>query len=392
MIYSEISGLKISKLGFGTMRLPLNADETIDQNQVEEMVKLAIDNGVNYFDTAWPYHKGLSEISIGKALSKYPRDSYYLADKYPGHQISSSYNPKEIFEKQLKKCNVDYFDFYLLHNIYENDMHVYEDPKWGIIDYFVEQKKIGKIKHLGFSSHAHTDNLEAFLDRHPGLFNFCQIQLNYVDWDLQDGKKKVEILNERNIPIWVMEPVRGGKLSSFDEETNTKFKSYRADDSISSWAFNYLLSINGIGVILSGMSNIEQMEDNIKTFSNPKPLNEEETKLVFDVAKKLSTSVPCTRCRYCCDGCPMGLDIPRLIATYNELKISRSFNATMFLDALDSSKWPSACLKCGACMQICPQGINIPDILQDLTNIINEMPTWKDICKQREEDSKRNGD
>ena len=390
MIYSDFKDIKISKLGFGTMRLPLNEDKTIDQKQVEEMTDLAIANGINYFDTAWPYHGGLSEKSISKALSKYPRDSYYLADKYPGHQISSSYNPKEIFEKQLQKCNIDYFDFYLLHNIYENDFHIYENPDLGIIDYFVKQKQLGKIKYLGFSSHAHANNLEAFIKRHPGLFDFCQIQLNYLDWDLQDAKRKVEVLNENNIPIWVMEPVRGGKLSSFDEETNNKLKELRPNNSISSWAFNYLLNIKGVSVILSGMSNIEQMKDNIKTFNENKPLDEKETKLVYEIAHSLSNSILCTKCRYCTDGCSMGLDIPTFISIYNELKVSKAVNAIMALDALDKDKLPSACIKCGMCKQICPQKIDIPTVLEELTETIGSMTSWAEICKQREIESKKN--
>lgn len=391
MIYTQIQNDKISKLAFGTMRLPLKQDNTIDQEQLQIMVDLAMENGVNYFDTAWPYHGGLSEIAISKALKKYPRDSYFLADKYPGHQITSEYKPEEIFEKQLKKCDVEYFDYYLLHNIYENDFDVYEDPKWGIIDYFIKQKQLGRIKHLGFSSHAQAENLKSFLDRHPDLFEFCQIQLNYVDWDLQDAKRKVEILNEKNIPIWVMEPVRGGKLANFDEATNAKLKSLRPEQSIASWAFNFLLNIKGVSVILSGMSSIEQMNDNIKTFTENIPLNEEENKIVYEIAQQLSSTIPCTKCRYCCDGCPMQLDIPMLINIYNELNVAKAVNAIMALDAMDKDKWPSACLKCGACKQICPQSIDIPDVLEKLAVTINDMPSWAQICKQREEESKRNG-
>lgn len=390
MIFSNILNSKISKLGFGTMRLPLNEDKTIDQNQVEEMVKLAMENGVNYFDTAWPYHGGLSEVSISKALSKYPRDSYYLADKYPGHQIASEYKPQEIFESQLKKCNVEYFDFYLLHNIYENDFDVYEDERWNIINYFVEQRRLGRIKHLGFSSHAYADNLKAFLAKHPDTFEFVQIQLNYVDWDLQEAKRKVEILNEYHLPIIVMEPVRGGKLANFDDETNAKLKAMRPDSSVASWAFNYLLNIEGVGIILSGMSNLEQMKDNINTFNLNKPLNQEETEIVYDIAKKMSTSIPCTKCRYCTQGCPMNLDIPMLLAIYNELKITKASNAIMVLDSMNKDKWPSACIGCGQCSSICPQKIDIPGTLKDLTNIINSMPTWADICKQREIENKKN--
>lgn len=387
MIYSNVCNEKISKLGFGTMRLPLKEDKTIDQEQVELMVDYAIKNGVNYFDTAFPYHEGQSEISIGKALKKYPRESYYLADKYPGHQIASQYNPKQVFEKQLEKCGVDYFDFYLLHNVYENDIEVYEDPKWGIIDYFIKQKELGRIKHLGFSSHARVDTLKSFLDKHPNLFEFCQIQLNYVDYTLQEGKEKVELLNKYNIPIWVMEPLRGGKLASTNREE--KFYELRKDASIASWGFNYLLNIKGVSVILSGMSNLPQMEDNIKTFNENRPLNQEETKLVYEIAEEIKSSVPCTKCRYCTSGCPMGIDIPLMISIYNDLNVAKSVNTIMEIENYPEDKLPSACLKCGACTSICPQKIAIPDILEKLSETISTMPKWKDISKQREEIAKK---
>ena len=210
MIYTGFQDKKLSMLGFGTMRLPTLEGGAIDEAQVAEMVKYALDNGVNYFDTAYPYHGGMSEIVIGKVLSEYPRDSYYLATKYPGHQISSSYDLAAVFEEQLKKCGVEYFDFYLLHNVYENSIQTYLDPRWDIIGYFREQKRLGRIRHLGFSCHGRVENLREFLDAAGDDMEFCQIQLNWLDWTLQDAKAKVELLNERNIPVWVMEPVRGG--------------------------------------------------------------------------------------------------------------------------------------------------------------------------------------
>lgn len=215
MIDSEFQGKRLSLLGFGTMRLPTHADGSIDEAQVAEMAAYALEHGVNYFDTAYPYHGGESERVIGRVLSKYPRDSWYLATKYPGHQISSTgYDPAEIFEEQLQKCGVEYFDFYLLHNVYEKSMEVYLDPKWGIIDYFKEQKRLGRIKHLGFSCHAETKGLREFLDACGEDMEFCQIQLNYLDWTLQDAKGKYDLLTGRGIPVWVMEPVRGGRLAS----------------------------------------------------------------------------------------------------------------------------------------------------------------------------------
>lgn len=390
MIYYDFKDIKLSKLGLGCMRLPVKEDKTIDEEQVYKMVDYALENGINYIDTAFPYHEGLSEVVIGKALSKHDRKSFYLADKFPGHQIASEYHPDEIFEKQLKKCNVDYFDFYLLHNVYENSINVYEDPKWGIIDYFVKQKELGRIKYLGFSSHAKAENLEKFLDKHEGIFDFCQIQLNYLDYSLQEADKKVEILKKRNIPIMVMEPLRGGKLVSVKEDDET-LKKLRPQEETVDWAFNFLLRFKEVAVILSGMSSFEQLKHNIDTFNRNNPLNDEETKVILEIAEKLKDSVPCTKCRYCTAGCPMGIDIPDMIATYNEIKNVPSTNAIMWLDTVDENSLPSACIGCGACASICPQKIDIPFIMQDMTRIIETIPSWKEICKQREEAAKKNG-
>lgn len=193
MITNEFQGKQLSRLGFGTMRLPVKANGSIDEAQVTEMVAYAIGHGVNYFDTAYPYHGGQSERVIGRVLKSYPRESFYLATKYPGHQIlSGGYHPAEIFEEQLQKCGVDYFDFYLLHNVYEKSMETYLDPRWGIIDYFKEQKRLGRIRHLGFSSHAGVRSLKEFLDTCGDDMEFCQIQLNYLDWTLQDAKGKYD--------------------------------------------------------------------------------------------------------------------------------------------------------------------------------------------------------
>ena len=389
MIYFDFKDIKLSKLGLGCMRLPVKEDKSIDEEEVFRMVDYAIENGINYFDTAYPYHEGKSEIVIGKALKRYPRDSFYLADKYPGHQIASEYHPDEIFEKQLKKVGVDHFDFYLLHNVYEHSMTVYEDPKWGIIDYFRKQKEEGRIRYLGFSSHAKAENLEKFIDRHPGLFDFCQIQLNYVDWTLQEAEKKVELLRQRNLPFMVMEPVRGGKLASLNREDEEKLRQLRPDDTTVEWAFNFLLSKPGSAVILSGMSNFEQLKANIDTFNKNNPLNEKETELILQIAEKLKDSIPCTKCRYCTEGCPMSISIPEMIATYNEIKTMPSTNAIMWLDTVDENSLPSACIGCGACASICPQNIDIPFIMKDMTRIIETIPSWKDISKQREEAAKR---
>jgi len=389
MLTIDFKGLTLSRLGFGAMRLPLLEDGSVDEKQVDEMVDYAIANGVNYFDTAWPYHNGLSECIIGRSLSRYPRESWYLADKYPGHQISESYDPAAVFEEQLRKCGVEYFDFYLLHNVCENSIQVYKDERWNILPYFVEQKRLGRIKHLGFSSHARPDTLESFLDWAGDSMEFCQLQLNYLDWTLQNGKEKYEILTKRGIPVWVMEPVRGGKLATLPEWAGTKLHDLRPGDSDVSWAFRFLQGLPNVKVILSGMSNMEQMRENIETFSSPAPLSAEEETALLEAAETMKNSVPCTACRYCTEGCPMGLDIPTLISVYNELKFQTSFNLGMYLDSLPREKLPSACIACGKCTKICPQSIDIPGVMKNLAEEAAKLPSWAEMCRQREEAAKK---
>ena len=279
MIYKAFQDLQLSQLGFGTMRLPLREDKSIDEELAAAMTDAAIRQGVNYFDTAWPYHSGKSETVIGKILQNYPRESFYLTDKFPGHQIAPTYDVADIFERQLKKCGVEYFDFYLLHNVYENSIGVYEDARWNIIPYLLEQKKNGRIRHLGFSTHAGLPALEQFLQRHGEEMEFCQIQLNYLDWTLQQAKEKCELLNRYNIPIWVMEPIRGGKLANLPESMTAELRAMRPEASAASWALRWVQQIPGVTMILSGMSDLAQMEDNLATFDHPQPLSERGDRL-----------------------------------------------------------------------------------------------------------------
>jgi len=371
------------------MRLPLLEDGSIDKNQVKEMIKLCMDKGINYFDTAMPYHDGQSEIVIGELLKEYPRDSYYIASKYPGHQKCKSYNPKETFEFQLKKCQIEYFDFYLMHNVCENSLSTYENKEYKILDYFIEQKEKGRIKYLGFSSHARVETLKYILDKYGKYFDFVQIQLNYLDWTLQDAKEKYELITSYGLPIWVMEPVRGGKLVDIGKENEDKLRSIDNSKSIASWAFEWLKSKENCKVILSGMSNIEQMLDNIKTFEKESIMTLEIEKILFNIADSLKKGVPCTSCKYCMKGCPRGLEIPTLLSLYNDIKYYKSFNVTMMIDAMSDDKKPNMCVKCGACKDICPQKIDIPKTLTELDDIYNSSPKWDDICRQREEASEK---
>ena len=389
MIYRDFQGLKLSGLGFGAMRLPVLADGSVNEHLTTEMVRYAMEHGVNYFDTAYPYHGGMSEVVLGRALSAYPRDSYYLATKYPGHQLSDSYDPAAVFEEQLKKCGVEYFDFYLMHNVYENSIRTYTDPRWGIVDYFVEQKRLGRIRHLGFSCHGGLDILREFLDRYGDVMEFCQIQLNWLDWKLQDGKTKYELLTERGIPVWVMEPVRGGRLAKLSEAEEARLKSLRPEESIPAWSFRWLRGLPNVKMVLSGMSDMAQMEDNVKTFSAENPLSQVERETLAAIAEGMMDAIPCTACRYCCDGCPMGLDIPMLLHAYNDLKFAPTLTAAMRMEGLPEDKRPSACVGCGACASVCPQRISIPELLKEFSQALDKAPKWADMCRQREEEAAR---
>ena len=389
MIYTEFQGDRLSMLGFGAMRLPTNPDGSIDIPATEEMIDYAMAHGVNYFDTAMPYHGGLSEVVLGNALRKYPRESFRIADKYPGHQKLRVHNPAATFEHQLKKCGVEYFDYYLLHNVSEASIDTYLDPRWGIIDYFVEQKRLGRIRHLGFSTHGRLPMMERFLEVCGESMDFCQIQLNYLDWTLQDAKTKCDLLNRYNIPVWVMEPVRGGKLANMDDSSAARLKALRPDESVAAWGFRFLQGIPNVKMILSGMTTMDHVTDNIRTFETLKPLSEEELAVVFDIAEGMKNTVPCTACRYCCDGCPKGLDIPTLIAILNDLRFAPSTNTAMMLEFAPEEQKPSACIACGKCTHICPQGIDVPGVLAELSERLKAVPSWAAISKLREAEQKR---
>ena len=376
MIYNDFQGIKLSSLGMGTMRLPVvdGKNSVIDEAATAEMVEYAMKNGVNYYDTAWGYHSGNSEIVMGKVLKNYPRDSFYLASKFPGYDLSNMDKVEEIFEKQLEKCQVEYFDFYLVHNVCELNIDHYLDPKYRIYEYLTEQKRNGRIRHLGFSAHGDCDVIDRFLEIYGKDMEFGQLQLNWVDWDFQNSKKKVEILEKHNIPVWVMEPLRGGSLASLDEKYEKQLKAFRPDESVPSWAFRFLQSVPSVKVTLSGMSNFDQLKKNIETYQTEKPLSEDEFNALLDIAKDMTakTTVPCTACRYCVDHCPQQLDIPKLLSLYNEHSYTGGgFIAPMVMSTLPNDKKPSACLGCGSCESVCPQQIKISEALADFASKFN---------------------
>ena len=370
MIYRDFQDLKLSALGMGAMRLPVveGDDARIDVPAAQAMVDYAMEHGVNYYDTAWGYHNGQSELVMGEALKKYPRDSFYLATKFPGYDLSNMDKVQEIFEKQLEKCQVEYFDFYLFHNVCEMNIDAYLDPKYGIYDYLMSQKKAGRIRHLGFSAHGSYDVMKRFLEAYGKDMEFCQIQLNYLDWSFQDAKAKMELLAEYHLPVWVMEPLRGGRLAKLTEEEEAKLRALRPDETVPAWAFRFLQSLPQVTVTLSGMSNMEQMQQNIQTFAEDKPLNQTEMDALLSMANEMVKKIvlPCTACHYCVSHCPQGLDIPELLSLYNEHCFTQGgFIAPMALSAVPQEKLPSACIGCRSCEDVCPQQIKISEAMAD---------------------------
>lgn len=373
MIYREFQDLKLSALGLGAMRLPVigGDDSKIDTGAAREMVAYAMEHGVNYYDTAWGYHGGQSELVMGDILKDYPRDSFYLASKFPGYDLSNFGNAKEIFEKQLGKCQVGYFDFYLFHNVCEMNIENYlDEEKYGTYSYLVSQKRSGRIRHLGFSAHGSYDVIKRFLEAYGKDMEFCQLQINYLDWTFQDAKRKVELLKEYNIPVWVMEPLRGGRLATLSEEHARKLHELRPEEGVPAWAFRFLQTLPDVKVVLSGMSNMQQLKENIATYEEDRPLSDEEMKTLLGIADDMLSrkTLPCTSCHYCVSHCPQGLDIPALLALYNEHCFTDGgFIAPMTLSSYEEDKKPSACIGCRSCEAVCPQQIKISEAMTDFT-------------------------
>lgn len=355
----------LSRLGMGNMRLPILENEPgkpIDYKKGQEIIDYCINQDINYFDTAYIYHDGESEVFTGKALAKYPRDSYYIADKY---NLSANPDYKVQFDEQLNRLNMDYIDFYLLHGVSDDSAKEYLTN--GCIEYFLELKKKGKIKYLGFSFHGKPSVLEEIASHHQ--WDFAQIQLNYYDWKYNTAKEQYEILTNKNIPIMVMEPVHGGMLASLTDEGNEMLRAIEPNKSIASWALRFVMGLENVYVILSGMSNMEQVQDNIATFNENKLLLEKEKDVLMNANSLLhkTVAVTCTLCRYCCSDCPQKLDIPSLLSLYNEAKLGGTWRLAR-LKAVEEDKRPSSCIRCGICKLHCPQSLDIPKFMKDMAD------------------------
>lgn len=361
--------LHISLLGLGTMRLPrLDPEKAkIDDARAKELLDYALAHGVNYLDTAYMYHEGDSERFLGEALADHDRASYYLADKMPIWMAKEPGDVERIFNEQLKKLKTDYIDFYLLHS--QNKANFAKCREWGVYDFLAKKKEEGVIRHLGFSFHDTPEVLEEIVSTYA--WDFAQIQLNYADWEIQDAKRQYEILEANGIPCIVMEPVRGGALADVCPSANEMFKAARPDASIASWAIRYAASKPNVMVVLSGMSNMEQLKDNLATMTEFEPLTEDEEALCYQAAKewRMKDVIPCTGCRYCMD-CPAGVDIPAMFALFNDFAMNK--NRGRYAKALteaDPATRPHNCVGCGACAENCPQHIAIPDKMAELAKL-----------------------
>lgn len=363
-------------LGFGLMRLP-QTDSKIDTAKVCEMVDKYLQSGATYFDTAYVYHGGESERIVYDAIvSRYPRESFTVATKLPAWEMHSIDDRDKIFNAQLEKMGVDYIDYYLLHSV-EDGNNYDKYVEYDCFNWAMEKKAQGLIKFFGFSYHGSPDLLVEILDKHPEI-EFVQLQINYADWesDLINSRKLYEIVTSRNLPIIVMEPVKGGILAKMNPSIEEEFKKADSEASIASWALRFVGSLPGIKVILSGMSNDEQMDDNLKTFANFKPLNEEELKLISKVNDMLNalSLVPCTGCRYCVDGCPSSISIPDIFTALNAKRTFPTDYRPNFVygGLVDrGSGKASSCLECGQCEEVCPQHLNIIELLKEASGVFD---------------------
>ncbi len=367
MKYSNFSqfGREISKLGFGLMRLPKKYEdkEEIDREEAMKLIDLAMKSGVNYYDTAYFYHGGDSEQFVKDALSQYPRESFMLATKLPGtYMRDNNLHTEEIFKGQLEKCGVDYFDFYLLHAVSRDIMPTFEADK--SYEYLSEQKKAGKIRHLGFSYHGDYEFFVELIDKYK--WDFVQLQINYYDWEAQNAKAYYEALEKRGIPCIVMEPVRGGALHTLNDEARKVFEEL-GNNSPASYALRYVAQLPNVLTVLSGMSTYEQVVDNLNTFNDLKPLNDEESKAVekATVLFRSNFAIPCTDCKYCVETCPANVDIPACFKAYNEYNKTRDTeDFKKAYDIIPEEKRADLCINCKACESRCPQQIKIPDKLR----------------------------
>ncbi|WP_313529629.1 aldo/keto reductase [Anaerotignum sp.] len=367
-------GVDTSLLGFGCMRFPVKPDGLIDQAQSQQMIDYALANGVNYIDTAYFYHDGESESFLGEALKKHDRQSYFLATKLPVWILKDRQETRKVVEEQLKRLNTGYIDFYLLHTLDRKKWDVV--LKNDILSILEELREEGKIRYIGFSFHDEYSVFEEILQYRK--WDFCQIQLNYMDTEEQAGIKGYHLAEDLGIPIIVMEPVRGGALANFSEEMNAKFKALNSQASIPSYALRFVGGLPNVKVVLSGMSSMEQVQDNIKTFSSFTPLSEGENRVIQEIKETMQARVQngCTGCGYCMP-CPQGVNIPENFKVWNTYHMYQKFEAIRFGWAgIGRKAKANNCIQCGLCEEKCPQKIKISEDMPRVWADLNE-GKWK---------------
>jgi len=366
----KYKNLDISVIGFGCMRLPQKDGEP-DIEKTQEMVDYAMEHGINYYDTAWFYHGGKSELAVGEVMKKHPRNSYYLADKMPLRILKDKSEVIPTFEEQLKKCQTDYFDFYLAHNINKREWKTLKNCD--VYEQLLQQKKNGKIKYLGFSIHDTPELLEEVVNTYK--WDFVQLPINPIDWKVVDAKKQYEIATKAGLPVVVMNPLKGGQLSTLTEKAVDILKAANPDVSPSSWSLRYSASLPNVFVVLSGMTQMEHVVDNVKTFTNFKPLTEKEQEVLANAIATYNSSgaISCTYCQYC-TGCPIGIDIPKNFLIYNQYKANnRKERFIIAYEAIKEENRADKCIKCGICKPKCPQQLDIPTLLKDIANLYKEL-------------------
>ncbi len=363
MVKKQFKDIQISGLGLGNMRFHTtdSSGKQIQYDKAHAVIDLAYESGINYYDTAHVYNSGDSERCLGEAISKYPRDSYYLATKF---NINAEKDYKKTFAAQLERLKTDRIDFYLVHCVTDSNVDEYLNS--GLIEFLEEMRAEGKISYIGFSAHASTATLERFADSHK--FDFAQIQLNYYDWYFGNAKNEYEALVKRNIPITVMEPVRGGRLSELTPDAEAILKEAHPEWSISSWALRFVKSLPGILTILSGMNDTDQVRDNISTFAEDDVLSDADQKILEEACRlfKKQLTIPCTACKYCVPACPMKINIPEFLRVLNDVKANGDWGIQGKIAAIESEGQPGDCIGCGACRYQCPQSLNIPFFMEEL--------------------------
>ncbi len=358
--------IEVPLLALGCMRLPMRNDE-IDQQELDRMVDYCMVHGANYFDTAYMYVDSKSEFAIGKSLKRYKREDFILADKSPIYKMKTREDVRKIFEEQLKKCQVEYFDFYMCHNINKNSVDTYRNV--AMYDELVKLKKEGRIKYLGFSFHGTPDILREVVKEHK--WDFAQLQINYLDWDVVKAKEQYDIVQAEGIPVTVMEPLRGGGLVNLSDKALAKLKEHYPDTTPASFGLRWAASRKNVVTVLSGMSNLQQVKENIQTFIDYKEMTEDEIKVADEISKIIQSQgeINCTACKYCMEVCPRGINIPAAFALYNQYKVSKSkMSFTMYYDTLSEAEQPDACIKCGLCSKNCPQNLDIPALLTKIAD------------------------